>query len=91
MKLLFGVLDFLDTETRTLHFVVDSSYVLNIVTDRCPPKHNVLLTTIMKYLWDQVKLKHKVTIAWVKSHSGVLGNERADAAEKKISDIEEDI
>ncbi len=66
-------------QSSSFHFIVDSSYVLNIVTERCQAKHNVMITSIMKYLWDRVRLRHRITIAWVKLHTGVFGNERADA------------
>ena len=78
IEALIWVLAHLSQESRSIHFVVDSSYVLNIVTARCIAKHNILLTTIMKFLWDKVQRVHRVTIAWVKSHTGVYGNERAD-------------
>ena len=59
-------------------FVVDSSYVHNILTDRCVPRHNVVISAVMRHLWNRAGAKFSLDISWVKSHSGVFGNERAD-------------
>ena len=62
----------------SLLFVTDSSYVLNILLDRCLPKHNVYISVFMKYLWDLLSRQCRVKVKWVKSHTGLNGNERAD-------------
>ena len=69
-----------------VHIRSDSQWAINAITGRWKTKHHEEMITLAKNL---TKLPHfKVRLHWVKAHSGVEGNERADvlASKGRLSD-----
>ena len=61
-----------------MFFAVVATYVVNILLGRTTARENIQITRLMIHLLKQAKLYYKMTIVWVKGHSGHAGKDLAD-------------
>ena len=62
----------------TINF--DSKYAANVARGKWAPKTNLALASCVRNIWESIRTRFKVTWKWVKGHTGVWGNEKADEA-----------